>query len=861
MIWFRRERHCSVSWGGNPDRPHLTDDAGRISPRQSFERFLQEIRGQSLPWSAEELESAVELPSLVEIEALREREAFSQTILDSMSEHISVLDAHGVIVTVNSSWKRVTEANATSNVAETSVGVRYRDACSAAGLPSGDEAITAWAGIEAVLKGQRDTFTLDYRCDSSSERRWFRMHVYPMLPPSEGVVVVHENVTPRKLAEQALIASEERYRALLEDQTELIYRFKTDGTILYVNDAFCRFFGKPADTLIGNHWQPTVWAEDLPLINEKLKTLSPTNPLVTIENRVLDASGTVRWGQFVNRAFFDDQGNLTETQVVARDITERKQAENRLAKVLEEQRSILQSEVVGFAMIANRTIIWANRAIAKMFGYSEDELVNRLTRCLYQDDESYEELGRQGYAIVTAGHVFRSQVRWRRKDGSLGWFNLSAAQLRANDETSIWALVDISTQKQAESELIEAKLAAEAANIAKSRFLATMSHEIRTPMNGILGMAQLLMIPALTEAKRQEYARTVLQSGQTLLALLNDILDLSKIEAGRVELESLAMDPAQILDETQTLFAEPARNKGLRLTSTWRGRVGQHYLSDPYRLRQMLSNLVGNAIKFTHQGEIQISAHEVERADDSAVIEFSVSDTGIGIADDHRSSLFQPFSQVDSSTTRHYGGTGLGLSIVRRLATLMGGEVGVESEVDCGSRFWFRIRAGLLASGMERRAVEPLKVDDRPTTRLPQLTGRILVIEDTPISRQVLEDILNRLGLTVVSVEDGQQGVKAIMDGDTADLVLMDLRTPVMNGYEATKRIRQWEAHERRARRPIIALTADAGEDSRQHCLAAGMDGFLTKPISIKTLAATLSQYLRPAAEDRPVTAANAERP
>ena len=1107
MIWFRRERHCSVSWGGDPDHPHVTDDAGRVSPRQSFALFLQEIRGQSLPWSAEELESAVELRAMVEIEALREREAFSQTILNSMPEHISVLDARGVIVTVNHAWKRFAAANDAPDLAETSVGLCYRDICAAAvGQPNGDEAMAAWAGIEAVLSGQSDTFALDYPCDSPRERRWFRMHVYPMLPPGEGAVVVHENVTARKFAEQSLIASEERYHALLEAQTELICRFKADGTILYANDAYCRYFGKPVDTLIGSHWQPVAWTEDLPLIHATLNTLSPTNPVVTIENRVLDASGTVRWGQFSNRAFFDDQGTLTEIQAVARDITdrkqaeaqidrlmreqqaildsqvigivkvrartvvwanaafaqifgysteeligqptrllypsdetheafgrlsapilargevfrtelqqqrkdgtlgwyevgcallepdtqeiigafidisrrkeaeqalgreseknlallrnasdgitimdadghlvevsdsfctmlgyareellgmsvsewdcgfssqddvmtavrqqfrspsrslfqsrhrrkdgsvydveisgypieiggqrvlfnssrditERKQAEERLAKVLAEQHAILHSEVVGFAISANRTITWANRTMAKMFGYSEDELVNFPTRCFHQDDECYEEFDRQGYPVIAAGRVFRSQVRWRRKDGSFGWFDLSGAQLRASDETSIWAFVDITTQKQAEAELIEAKLAAEAANIAKSRFLATMSHEIRTPMNGILGMAQMLLMPTLEDAERQDYARTVLNSGQTLLNLLNDILDFSKIEAGRVELESLAMDPAQILHDAQRLFAETARDKGLRLEATWRSPAGQAYLGDPYRLRQMLSNLAGNAIKFTSRGEIRIDAHEVERDDETAVLEFAVSDTGIGIAEDQRSTLFLPFSQVDSSTTRRYGGTGLGLSIVRSLATLMGGEVGVESEVGRGSRFWFSIRVGLAEPGMDRRVVARRKTGDWPTATLPQLTGRILVVEDTPSSRQVIAAMLNQLGLTVVSVEDGLRGVEAIMDGDEADLVLMDLHTPVMNGYTATERIRQWETQEGRTRRPIIALTADASEDSRQRCLAVGMDEFLTKPIVIDTLTVALSQYLRPAAADSQVTAVTA---
>jgi signal transduction histidine kinase len=250
---------------------------------------------------------------------------------------------------------------------------------------------------------------------------------------------------------------------------------------------------------------------------------------------------------------------------------------------------------------------------------------------------------------------------------------------------------EIKQRKQSEMDLHKAKQEAEAANSAKSEFLANMSHELRTPMNGVLGMAQLLQMPGLTEEDRIDYAGVVISSGNVLMALLNDILDLSKIEAGKVLLESVPLDPVEIMRDVKALFSENARNKRLPIACEWRG-APVHYLGDSRRVNQMLSNLVSNSIKFTTQGSIQVEARELECSEQTALLEFAVTDTGIGIAEDKLHLLFQTFSQVDTSTTRTFGGTGLGLSIVQKLAALMGGEVGVESKVGQGSRFWFRLR-------------------------------------------------------------------------------------------------------------------------------------------------------------------------
>ena len=397
-------------------------------------------------------------------------------------------------------------------------------------------------------------------------------------------------------------------------------------------------------------------------------------------------------------------------------------------------------------------------------------------------------------------------------------------------------------------ELTTARDDAESANLAKSRFLATMSHEIRTPMNGILGMAQVLLMPDIAESDRIDYARTIYSSGQTLMRLLNDILDLSKIEAGKVDLESIAMQPAQLLTEARALFKPAADLKGLQIELNWHG-PGASYLGDPHRLSQMLSNLVGNAIKFTRQGTLKIEASELACVDDDATLEFSVSDSGIGIAPDKLQLLFQSFSQLDSSTTRMHGGTGLGLSIVRTLATSMGGEAGVQSEVGVGSRFWFRIRARRLAAVSTEPGLTQSSDFDTASAGAPaSFDARVLVVEDNAENQKVVLVLLKLLGVSVALAQDGQQAVQAIMQGQTADLILMDLEMPLLDGYDATRQIRQWEASTGQPRRPIIALTSSAFAEDRERCLKAGMDQVLTKPIELKHLTATLRQWLPHAA-------------
>jgi CheY-like chemotaxis protein len=328
---------------------------------------------------------------------------------------------------------------------------------------------------------------------------------------------------------------------------------------------------------------------------------------------------------------------------------------------------------------------------------------------------------------------------------------------------------------------------------------------------------------------------------------------LSKIEAGKFQIESTAFAPEALMHETINLFAGAAQTKGLELDCQWHGASDQRYLADSHRLRQMLSNLVGNAIKFTRSGQVRIEARALERTEGTSVLEFAVSDTGIGIPADKLDLLFKPFSQTDSSTTREFGGSGLGLSIVSHLAKAMGGETGVSSELGQGSRFWFRVKVQNIAENRNSRKSERRPLDTHSDNVTTVLQGHVLVVEDNLVNCMVIESLLNSVGLIVSVVHDGQKAVELIehhdggANADTPtrpDLILMDLHMPVMDGYTATERIRQWEASTQHSPLPIIALTADAYEEDRQHCLAIGMNDFLCKPIALDELKIALARWL-----------------
>jgi CheY-like chemotaxis protein len=405
--------------------------------------------------------------------------------------------------------------------------------------------------------------------------------------------------------------------------------------------------------------------------------------------------------------------------------------------------------------------------------------------------------------------------------------------------TAIALNYDLDNRRRAELELLRAREAALAGSRAKSEFLANVSHEIRTPMNAVIGLTSVLLDTDLKPQQR-EYSETIRKSADALLSLLNDLLDFSRIEAGKMTFEKLDFDLRDVLESTLELFTPTARSKGLTVQFQMMPEVPQFLRGDPGRLRQVVSNLLSNAIKFTPTGEIRVTVTLRSETPTDALVELAVRDSGIGIGREAQAKLFRPFTQADSSTVRKYGGTGLGLAISRQLVEMMGGEVGLESEPGHGSRFWFTARLEKQTQSSPRpKSPQP----QRATA--PRKAARILVAEDNVTNQKIALLQLAKLGYSAAAVASGTE-VLAALDQVPYDIVLMDCQMPEMDGYETTRRIRAGENGGRHT--VVIAMTANAVDGDRERCLAAGMDDYVRKPVKIDELDAVLTQWTRPKA-------------
>ncbi len=444
-------------------------------------------------------------------------------------------------------------------------------------------------------------------------------------------------------------------------------------------------------------------------------------------------------------------------------------------------------------------------------------------------------MGLSAYGLRVRGMKTRQRLLARLVDARTSALR-AEVERRRTAQTQLEA--EIAERQQIQEQLAGATTRAEAANQAKGMFLANMSHEIRTPMNGILGMTELLLDTSLTSEQR-EHLEMVRSSAESLLSVINDVLDFSKIDAGRLELEAIPFNLRELVDETVKPFAVQATNKALLLTCAIDARVPTTVIGDPGRLRQVLVNLLGNSVKFTEVGGVSLDVAEVCREDRAVAIQVSVRDTGIGIPPDKIKAVFEPFTQADGSTTRRYGGTGLGLSITGNLVKLMGGEITAESEAGHGSRFEFTVKFALPESATTR----PGDQGDGPSVSYASDSGgaslRVLTAEDNVVNQRLIARLLQKWGHEVTIVGTGDEAVRAV-EHDAFDLVLMDVQMPGMDGFEATRTIRAREAAVGR-RLTILAITAHAMKGDRERCLEAGMDGYLSKPIN----AAELRQHVQ----------------
>jgi two-component system, sensor histidine kinase and response regulator len=781
--------------------------------------------------------------------SLRESQAHLSSIFETEPECIKIIDAAGRLTQMNPAGLAMLEADTPAQV----VGQPVLDVIA-------PEFRTEYAQLhQRVMAGE--TMQLQYQVlGLKGRRRWAETHAVPMRSNGETFhLAVTRDIEERKQAEAALVASEQRWKFAIEGSGDGLWDWDLPQSTVFFSLRWKEMLGFSAEDIGSSldEWSKRVHPDDLLQAMADVQAhIDGKTPTYRSEHRVSCKDGSWKWildrGLIVER---DAAGKPLRMIGTHTDISERKQTEQALLHEKQLSADIINALPGVFYMFdaSGRFLRW-NQYFKTVTGYSDNELATMQGPDFFRGDDrervaaALQQVFREGEASIEA--VFHD------RHGQGTPYLLSGTRMLLDGEAYLLGVgIDISQRRAAEAELEQyrhhleelvesrttelaaAKEAAEAANIAKSAFLANMSHEIRTPMNGIIGMANILRRGGVTSQQAQRLD-TIDASAQHLLSVINDVLDISKIEAGKLSLEEAPVIVSNLLANVSSILAERAKAKGIHLLIEAE-HLPHTLMGDPTRLQQALLNYATNAVKFTEQGTVTLRALKQDETADSVILRFEVKDTGIGITGEAMSRLFSPFEQADNSMTRKYGGTGLGLAITRRLAEMMGGQVGAESTPGVGSTFWFTVKLhkdGALA----KAPATAMALDAEAEIRQHYAGQHILVVDDEPINREVAVTVLEDMDLLVDTAEDGAEAVTLAQKNRYA-AIFMDMQMPNLNGMEATQQIRRLPGCQHI---PIIAMTANAFAEDKERCLQAGMNEFLIKPFKPEEMFAILLRSL-----------------
>jgi PAS domain S-box-containing protein len=703
------------------------------------------------------------------------------------------------------------------------------------------------------------------------------VHISPVeLAGQDLVIMTLRDMTQRQRAEEALQASSERYRQIVQTAAEGIWMTNADDRTTFVNPTLAQMLDYEVEQMMGRAMTDFMDDAGRALLKQHLQhRLSGEASQGDV--CFLRRDGSSVWCLLSTTVINSDAGHYAGTLAMLTDITARRQAEGALRDSSQRLASIFNAVTNGLVMVdGHGAVIERNAAAARMLAHTEDLAGDGLWQGVREDGTPYDGASHPvRLALVTGISVRDVVMGLARPDGARHWLSVNAEPIPDQSgavQLVVASLTDITDRKRGEDalrelnehleervairtgELEHARQVAEEANQTKGQFLANMSHEIRTPMNGVIGMAYLALKTEL-DPRQRDYLEKIRFAGEHLLGIIDDILDISKIEAGKLEIEQVDFALDHVIQTLTTVVAPKAASRDLELVYDLDPTLPRVLRGDPLRLGQVLINYANNAIKFSEKGRIEVRVRQVVGDAHGCLLRFEVSDCGIGLSEAEIDKLFQSFQQADTSTTREYGGTGLGLAICKQLAQLMGGEVGVRSRPGQGSTFWFTARLGISSATVPalidrvKDAAAELLASSRSAAVMAALkNARILLVEDNTFNQQIALEMLEEVGSSVCLAANGMEALELLRQ-TAFDCVLMDVQMPLMDGLEATRRIR---ADPRLADMRVLAMTATATSEDRVRCIEAGMDDFISKPIQPALMYQTIANWLPERAEGAP---------